>query len=101
MGISVREQSCGDMRLQSSMRGGPGGLEPGPPGQPVLPRIHEQKQVGGFPGPWEAGMLQGQPRQGKTQSPATATEGCVPSGHWPSRQRCGLSHGVAFDFTAT
>ena len=55
MGISVWEPSCGDVRLQSSMRGGPGELEPGPPGQPVLPTVREQRQARGFPSPWELG----------------------------------------------
>lgn len=31
-------------------------------------------------------MLQGEPRWGKTQSPAAAAEGCVPSRHCPSQQ---------------
>lgn len=70
MGISIWEQSRGDVRLPSSMRG-----PRGAPGQPILPRIHEQRQARGFPSPREAGMLQGKLRWGKAQSPATATEG--------------------------
>lgn len=72
------------MSLGAALRGckaagfpqeGPGGTEPGPPGQLPLPQICEKRQARGFLGSRELGMLQHELRWGKTQSPATATVG--------------------------